>query len=412
MNKQLEQDLKLYAHTLLTVGNNLQNNQILIINADVESSHFAHIVAEEAYALGAKEVVFNWRSTKGNKLRLTHASKETLGNPASWIPEYYKYYIEQKATVLSLISANPYALEGVPPENIKLSSQSIGKLTKFYHEAIMDSTLTWCVASVATLTWANLLKITGSDEEKIESLWNQIFKLCRIKHVNEDDTIHNHLKRLSERTKKLNELQLQSLHYTCPNGTDFTIEMPKNHLWLGGKEYSKEGILFDANIPTEEVFSAPRYDATNGIVFSTKPLIYQGNTIDEFFLEFRDGKVINYDAKIGKEFLTNLIETDEYSCYLGEVALVDHYSPISQSDTIYFETLFDENASCHLALGAAYPTCLSNSDGLNEKELRDKGLNTSLAHTDFMIGHPLMNILGTKEDGTTVEIMKEGRLLI
>lgn len=412
MNNTLEQDLRHYGRTILETGNNLQHGQILIINVDVESAAFAHIVAEEAYKLGAKEVVFNWRSTTANKLRLSHCSKETLGNPAPWIPEYYRHYVNEKASILSLISANPYALEGVPAEHIKLSSQAVGKITKFYHDAIMDSTLTWCVASVATLTWANLLKFEGSDEEKIDALWQRIFTLCRTKHVAPEEMLPAHLERLSERTKKLNELRIKTLHYTCPNGTDFTVDLPKGHIWLGGKEYSKEGILFDANIPTEEVFTAPQYDSANGIVYSTKPLIYQGNTIHNFHITFADGKVTKYYAETGEDFLRNLIETDEFSCYLGEIALVDHYSPISQSDTIYFETLFDENASCHLALGAAYPTCLSHSDGLSPEELRTRGLNSSLAHTDFMIGHEEMNITATTEEGTTVPIMVKGKLLL
>ena len=188
--------------------------------------------------------------------------------------------------------------------------------------------------------------------------------------------------------------------------------MPEGHLWLGGKESSKKGIIFDANIPTEEVFSAPHYAGANGIVYSTKPLIYDGNRIEDFHITFKDGKVVDYDAKQGREYLTNLIETDENSCYLGEVALVDHYSPISQSNMIFFETLYDENASCHLALGAAYPTCLAHSDGLSQEELHARGLNTSLAHTDFMIGHEKMNIMGTTKDGKEVPIMIEGRLQV
>lgn len=408
----MKENLQQYARLLLQEGVNLQQDQLLVINGDVENKDFVYIVVEEAYALGAKDVHINWRSTITAKSRLTNAKDTVLANPAPWIADMYHHIVDSNACILSLISANPFAYEGVPSEKIALSSRSMSKLTKFYHEAIMDSSLTWCVASVATLTWANLLGYEGTDDEKINRLWNTIFTLCRMKNVSEDESFSTHLNRLAQRTATLNDLQLVSLHYTCPNGTDLTIALPEGHLWLGGKEASKKGIIFDANIPTEEVFTAPHYAGANGTVYSTKPLIYDGNQIEEFYFTFKDGKVVDYGAKEGKEYLTNLIETDENSCYLGEVALVDHYSPISQSNMIFFETLYDENASCHLALGAAYPTCLENSDGMSQEELRNHGLNTSLAHTDFMIGHEHMTIMGLTKDGKEVPIMIDGRLQV
>lgn len=408
----MKENLQQYAHLLLQEGVNLQQDQLLVINGDVENKDFVYIVVEEAYALGAKDVHINWRSTITAKSRLTHAKDTVLANPAPWIADMYHHIVDSNACILSLISANPFAYEGVPSEKIALSSRSMSKLTKFYHEAIMDSSLTWCVASVATLTWANLLGYEGDDDEKVNRLWNTIFTLCRMKNVSEDESFSTHLNRLAQRTATLNDLQLVSLHYTCSNGTDLTIALPEGHLWLGGKEASKKGIIFDANIPTEEVFTAPHYAGANGTVYSTKPLIYDGNQIEEFYFTFKDGKVVDYGAKEGKEYLTNLIETDENSCYLGEVALVDHYSPISQSNMIFFETLYDENASCHLALGAAYPTCLENSDGMSQEELRNHGLNTSLAHTDFMIGHEHMTIIGLTKDGKEVPIMIDGRLQV
>lgn len=408
----MKENLQQYARLLLQEGVNLQQDQLLVINGDVENKDFVYIVVEEAYALGAKDVHINWRSTITAKSRLTNAKDTVLANPAPWIADMYHHIVDSNACILSLISANPFAYEGVPSEKIALSSRSMSKLTKFYHEAIMDSSLTWCVTSVATLTWANLLGYEGDDDEKINRLWNTIFTLCRMKNVSEDESFSTHLNRLAQRTATLNDLQLVSLHYTCPNGTDLTIALPEGHLWLGGKEASKKGIIFDANIPTEEVFTAPHYAGANGTVYSTKPLIYDGNQIEEFYFTFKDGKVVDYGAKEGKEYLTNLIETDENSCYLGEVALVDHYSPISQSNMIFFETLYDENASCHLALGAAYPTCLENSDGMSQEELRNHGLNTSLAHTDFMIGHEHMTIMGLTKDGKEVPIMIDGRLQV
>lgn len=276
----------------------------------------------------------------------------------------------------------------------------------------MNSSVTWCVASVPTVLWADLLGYEGTDEEKIDQLWATLLKLCRIEGVEPKDTYRHHMAKLRHRCEALNKLDLKALRYTCENGTDLLLELPEGHIWLGGEESSKDGTIFNANIPTEEVFSAPQYNGVNGIVYSTKPLIYHGNTISDFSFTFKEGKIVDYTAKEGYEVLKELIETDEGSHYLGEVALVDHFSPISQSNQIFFETLFDENASCHLAIGASYPTCLKDSDGLSEEELKERGLNYSLTHVDFMIGHEHMNIKGYTRDGQEIDIMIDGRLQV
>ena len=404
--------LKKYAHTLLKYGVNLQQDQTSVISVDVENKDFAVIVTEEAYELGAKEVVLNWRCSPIARQRLLHASESVLEKPANWIPEFYKQYIDDKAAFLSLISANPKALEGIPTDRISLQSRNLNKALSFYHTAIMNSSVTWCVASVPTVLWANLLGYEGTDEEKIDQLWATLLKLCRIEGVEPKDTYRHHMAKLRRRCEALNKLDLKSLRYTCENGTDLLLELPEGHIWLGGEESSKDGTIFNANIPTEEVFSAPQYNGVNGVVHSTKPLIYHGNTISDFSFTFKEGKIVEYTAKEGYEVLKELVETDEGSHYLGEVALVDHFSPISQSNQIFYETLFDENASCHLAIGASYPTCLKNSDGLSEDELKERGLNHSLTHVDFMIGHERMNIKGYTRDGQAVDIMIDGRLQI
>ena len=404
--------LKKYAHTLLKYGVNLQQDQTLVISVDVENKDFAVIVTEEAYELGAKEVVLNWRCSPIARQRLLHANESVLEKPANWIPEFYKQYIDDKAAFLSLISANPKALEGIPTERISLQSCNLNKALSFYHTAIMNSSVTWCVASVPTVLWADLLGYEGTDEEKIDQLWATLLKLCRIEGIEPKDTYRHHMAKLRRRCEALNKLDLKSLRYTCENGTDLLLELPEDHIWLGGEESSKDGTIFNANIPTEEVFSAPQYNGVNGVVHSTKPLIYHGNTISDFSFTFKDGKIVEYTAKEGYEVLKELVETDEGSHYLGEVALVDHFSPISQSNQIFYETLFDENASCHLAIGTSYPTCLKNSDGLSEEELKERGLNHSLTHVDFMIGHERMNIKGYTRDGQAVDIMIDGRLQV
>jgi len=406
----LENQLQDYAHLLITKGVNLQQGQTLVINVDVESKDFAIIVTKIAYELGASEVIVNWRCQPIAKERLLHASEDVLSSVAPWIPPYYQTYVDKKAAFLSLISANPEAMKGVDATRASLASRTLNSALTFYHESIMGSALTWCVASVATPLWADLLGYTGSEEEKVNALWQTIFTLCRITPKDDNEALHAHLETLANRTKKLNDLHLTKLHYTAENGTDLYLELPEKALWLGGSEKSQEGIIFNANIPTEEVFSAPLREGLNGIVYSTKPLIYQGNRINNFALTFEQGRIIKITAEEGEEYLEKLVETDEGSHYIGEVALVDHYSPISASNQIYFETLFDENASCHLAIGSAYPICYEGGEQLTEEELKKVGLNKSLTHVDFMIGHVTMNIDGYTKDGHIVSIMKNGRL--
>ena len=307
MNQEI---LKKYAHTLLKYGVNLQEDQTLVISVDVENKDFAVIVTEEAYELGAKEVVLNWRCSPIARQRLLHAKESVLERPANWIPEFYKQYIDDKAAFLSLISANPKALEGIPTNRISLQSRNLNKALSFYHTAIMNSSVTWCVASVPTVLWADLLGYEGTDEEKIEQLWATLLQLCRIEGVEPKDTYRHHMAKLRHRCEALNKLDLKALRYTCKNGTDLLLELPEGHIWLGGEESSKDGTIFNANIPTEEVFSAPQYNGVNGIVYSTKPLIYHGNAISDFSFTFKEGKIVDYTAKEGYEVLKELIETD------------------------------------------------------------------------------------------------------
>lgn len=408
----MTEKLRMYSRLLLETGVALKKDQPLLISSDVENAEFVHVLTEEAYFLGASEVTVNWRDGFTLKSKLKHASKEALEQVKPWVPEYYHNHLDANTAFISLVSADPKLLEGIPAERISVNSKAMSKAIRFYHEAIMKSDNTWCVAAVATELWADLLHITGTKEEKVNILWDIILKLCRLQDVSKEENFSSHLHRLADRTTALNELQLVSLTYSCPNGTNLTVEMPQGHLWQGGSEEATDGTIFTANIPTEEVFSAPLRTGVNGVVYSTKPLVYHGNTIDNFSLTFKEGQVISYTAQTGKEVLQELLSTDETSSYLGEIALVDHYSPISLSDKIYFETLFDENASCHLAFGAAYATCLKNGTTYNEEELMEHGLNQSLTHVDFMIGHQDMSIIGITNTGGKVVVMENGRLLV
>lgn len=409
MDQQL---LHTYARLLLETGLAFKKGQPLIINAEVQNEAFVTIVTEEAYNMGASNVVINWRHNPTNRLKLLHATEEVLTHPAQWIPTYYQQYVDERAAFLSLISANPKALAGIPPQRLTMSSKAMNETLKFYHTAIMSSHVTWCVAAVPTELWADLLGYTGTKEEKIDHLWHTILQFSRLEGVVPSESFKHHLSRLQRRKDALNRLDFAALQYTCDNGTNLLVRLPENHLWQGGAEPTQDGTIFCANIPTEEVYCAPQWDGVDGIVYSTKPLVYHGNPIEDFSITFSKGRIVDYTAKVGYDILKELIETDEGSHYLGEVALVDHYSPISQSNIIFNETLFDENASCHLAIGAAYPTNLKDSDGLTREQLKERGLNDSLTHVDFMIGHESMHITGITKDGQRIPVMQEGRFVL
>ncbi|MCW7999923.1 aminopeptidase [Clostridium sp. cpc1] len=245
-------------------------------------------------------------------------------------------------------------------------------------------------------------------KEALEKLWDAIFKTVRIDKEDPIEAWNEHLNNLDEKLEFLNEKKFKNLHYTSSNGTDLIIELPKGHIWSGGGDYNTKDVFFVANMPTEEVFTLPKKTGINGIIVSTKPLNYSGNLIDNFKLTFKDGKVVDFEAEKGYETLKNLLDTDEGARYLGEVALVPYDSPISNSNILFYNTLFDENASCHLAFGMAYPTCIEGGSEMNEKEKEVHGVNSSLVHVDFMVGSKDLDIVGETDEGEKLQIFKDG----
>ncbi|MBE6057320.1 aminopeptidase, partial [Clostridium sp.] len=276
-----------------------------------------------------------------------------------------------------------------------------------YYEYIMNSFVSWCVLSVPTKAWAKKVFPDLKEDMAVEKLWENIFNIVRIDKEDPVKAWEEHLNNLADKVNFLNDQKLTKLHYKSKD-TDLTIELPKGHIWCGGGEYNKNKRYFVANMPTEEVFTLPLKTGVNGIVKSTKPLNYSGNLINNFTLKFKNGKIIDFSSEEGYETLKKLIETDEGSCYLGEVALVPFHSPISDSNIIFYNTLFDENASCHLALGEAYPTCIENGDNMTKEELEKAGANNSLTHVDFMIGSSDLNIIGENKKGEKIEIFQNG----
>lgn len=408
IHETLARQLPLYARVLLEKGINLQKDQILVINTPVESHSFASLLAEEAYKAGAAQVVFNWYCNETTRLRYQYETQDKFETVPQWRSEFNLYYYRKGAAFLSLISADPYTMEGIDRKKIFAWQKAFHQAVKEYSDGMMASRTNWLVAAVPGTVWAKLLYPELPEQEGMDKLWLQILDVSRCLGDDPLADWDKHLAELKQRREWLTAQQFTALEYTSPKGTKLTVGLPEHHIWQGGAESTTRGFLFNANIPTEEVYSAPQADRVDGVVWSTKPLVYNGNLIENFRFTFQDGKVVDVQAEKGEDILKDLIQMDEGTCRLGEVALVPYHSPISLTNRIFYETLFDENAACHLALGDSYPTCLENGPELTEEELKKAGLNDSMIHVDFMVGSPDLTITGIKKDGTKVPVFVDG----
>lgn len=406
MNQDL---LTKYAKLVVKIGVNLQKDQILVINAPIECAEFARTMAQEAFAAGAHDVVVSWSDEQLAHIRYADGKLALFTEFPEWRAKFYNDYAAQGAAFVSIAARDPEIFQDIDPEKLKASQQAAGAALLEYRERLMSNKNTWCVVSVPTKAWAQKVFPDASEEEAVAKLWQAIFQTVRIDAEHDPIAVwHEHIAFLQKAAKFMNDHAFQSLHYTNSLGTDLTIELPEGHIWAGGAEDSELGVPFAANMPTEEVYSLPKRDGVNGTVVASKPLVFNGNLIEGFQLTFKDGKVVAYSAKKGEDILKGLLETDEGSSYLGEVALVPYDSPISQSGILFYNTLFDENASCHLALGKAYPTCLKDGEKMNSLELLQHGVNDSLLHEDFMVGTRDLSIVGTTKDGKQVQVFKNG----
>lgn len=397
-----------YASLAVNIGVNIQKDNILVISSPIETAEFARLITEEAYKSGAKDVIVHYGDQKLTKIKLENSSLETISNIPEWQAESYNYYARQEACFISISASDPDGLKGVPVEKIGASQKARTSALKEYFDNSMSNKCRWCVLSVPTLSWAKKVFPKVSDDEAMESLWDVIFKTVRVDTENPVNAWEKHNAYLEEKIKFMNNNNFKSVHLKSANGTDLNIELPEGHIWAGGSERDVNGIPFNANIPTEEVFTLPKKTGVNGIVYSSKPLSYGGNLIDNFSITFKDGKAIDFTAETGYDVLKQMLESDEGAKYLGEVAFVPYNSPISNSKLIFFNTLFDENAACHLAFGRAYESCVKDADKYSEEELEKIGVNNSIIHVDFMIGTSDLEVTGINENGETIQIFSNG----
>ncbi|TQS72226.1 aminopeptidase [Ornithinibacillus gellani] len=402
-----EQTMEKYAELALRTGVNLQKGQALMINAPIEGADFTKIVVRKAYEHGAKDVHINWVDDELTLLHYENAPDEVIATYPEWKVKLHNMYAEDGAAVLSIRSTNPDLLKDIDPSRVAKANKAAAEAMTTFRKYTMNDKITWSIISIPTGDWAQKIFPGKSKEDAIEALWDAIVKIVR---VDQDDPVaawdkHNEGLRIAREV--LNEKNYKKLIFKAP-GTNLEMELPEGHIWKGGSAESEKGIVFNPNMPTEEVFSVPHKYGVNGTVASTKPLNYGGSLIDHFSLTFKDGKVVDFKAEEGEDTLKHLLETDEGATRLGEVALVPHESPVSQSGLIFYNTLFDENASCHIALGKAYPTNLEGGSAMSNEELDQHGVNDSLTHVDFMIGSEKLDIDGVHADGTTEPVFRNG----
>ncbi|WP_394173679.1 aminopeptidase [Guptibacillus hwajinpoensis] len=403
-----EAQLKKYAKLAVGAGVNLQKNQLLIIHSDIQNATFARLIQTIAYDAGASNVFIDWTDEQSTKEFYLNAADSVIDHFPDWQAARFKEWDDAGAAYIHIISENLEVFKEVSTERINRFQKASRTKLRDYYAKIRSHKVRWCLLAVPSVEWATKVFPNLSIEEALQSLWELILKGSRADGENpvKDWEIHN--KAFESRKKILNESQFESLHFTNRYGTDLSVGLPKNHLYIGGGVIDKNGTPFFPNIPTEEIFTAPHKHKVNGKLVGTKPLIYGGSVIDEFYLIFNNGRITDYYAARGQEVLQNLIETDEGSHYLGEIALVSNKSPLAQADTLFFNTLFDENTSCHIGIGNASPSNVQNGIEQSKEELKVSGLNTSLLLVNVTFGTEDMKVVGIKEGETEVLLLKDG----
>lgn len=405
--------LEKFAKLAVEVGANVQPNQPVVLRSSVESKDFARMIAKAAYEAGAKRVSMLWSDPYVSRTGYDYMSAETLEEIPEHSVQRAKDMIDANACMISITSPIPGLNKGVSPEKLQREGIATMKKLKFYSDHMMGNHTQWTIVAAPNQVWAEKVFPNLKGEEAVEALWDAIFEASRV--TDDNDPVaewKSHNERLLGLNKTLNDFNFESLHFKNSLGTDLTVKLVKNHVWAGGGENTTKGVYFNPNIPTEENFTMPDKMGVEGRVVATKPLNYNGNLIDGFYLDFKDGKVVEYDAKQAKETLKSLIEFDEGSSRLGEVALISHNSPIQNSGILFYNTLFDENASCHLALGRAYPMNIKGGTSMKPEELAAANANNSMTHVDFMFGSADMNIIGTTYEGKQVQVFKDGNFVI
>lgn len=404
MNRTL---IEKYAELIVKMGVNLQQGDTLVINATFDGVDLARALCKAAYEAGAKRVQTMWNDEQIDRLHYTYQTVETLTDFPQWFVDRYDAMVDEKACYVAILAEDPEGFRGVDPMLLSEVSKARHRVLKRYYDASMSNRIRWCLCAVPCDAWAQKIFPELPADQADAKLWDHIVKTMRLDCDDSVGAWRAHVDRLNAVCDRLNKEGLKQLRYRNSIGTDFTIGLPDGYYFSGGHELSEDGVPFTANMPTEEVFTAPHRLSANGTVVASMPLVHNGAVIDRFRLTFENGKITDFDAQIGYDTLKSIIHSDEGSRYLGEVALVPFDSPIQALGTLFYNTLFDENAGCHLAIGEAYPMIRGASD-MTPEQKKAAGLNESCVHVDFMIGTRDMTIDGIKKDGSIVPIFRNG----
>ncbi len=396
-----------YAKLIARKGVNVKKGQEVIVSASLDQPEFVKMVVEECYRAGASKVTVEWSFQPITKLHYRYRSLKTLSTFEKWEIEKLEHKCETLPATIYIESDDPDGLKGIDQTKVSKASQAKYPIIKPYHDK-MDNKYQWCIAAVPGEAWAKKVFPGERTSKAVEKLWNAILYTSR---ADGDDPVkawEEHNADLKTRFEYLNSLGIESLHYTASNGTDFTVGLIPDALFMGGSELTLDGREFNPNIPSEEVFTSPMKGNAEGIVYATRPLSYRGELIENFSVRFEGGKAVEVHAEKGEDLLKQMISMDENAAYLGECALVPFDSPIRNSEITFYNTLFDENACCHLAFGRGFENCIKDFDKYTLEECRQKGINDSLIHVDFMIGSEDLNITAHTRDGKDVAIFKDG----
>ncbi len=404
--------LEKYAEFAVKIGANPQEGQTLIINAPIEGAEFARACAEVAYTqTKVREVVLFYNDEKFSRIRMEHTALDVLEDIKPWQVRRSLDYLESQGggCFLHIIGEDPEIYKGLDGEKVDKAGQARSRAMEPIRAYTMTDKVQWSIVAMPTVPWAKAVFPNETPEQAVELLWQAIFDVCRVTGGDPVSAWQAHTAQSVAMRDKLNQLNLDSVHMKSRNGTDVTIGLAQGAIWEGAQSTTPEGYTFIANIPTEELFTAPDKDRVDGVVMGTKPYVYNGNLIEDFSVTFQGGKVVSHDAKKGKELLGQLLDTDEGSRRIGELALVPVTSPINLKNLLFYNTLFDENAACHIAFGKGYPTTIVGGATMTKEELLEKGVNHSIIHEDVMIGSEDMDITGTTKDGKVVQIFRNGQ---
>lgn len=402
-----EQYLDKYASLAVEIGVNVQRGQTMIVMAPLLAAPFVRKVVKRAYELGAKNVHIDWSDEEVTRLKYELAPSEAFLEYPTWRAKGFEEMAADNAAYLYIDASNPDLLAGIDPQRIQDARRTASAAMRPFNNYMMADKISWSIVAYPSQSWADKVFPELPEAGRVEALWKAIFQATRVDQPDPVQAWRDHSHTLESKARRLNERRYKALHYVGP-GTDLTVELPPQHRWVAAGSRNEKGDVFIPNMPTEEVFTCPLKTGINGTLQSTKPLSYAGNLIDNFSFVFRDGRIVEFTAETGREALKRLIETDEGSHFLGEVALVPHQSPISNSNLIFYNTLFDENASNHFAIGKAYPFTLEGGSAMNEEELQAHGLNDSLTHVDFMVGSGEMDIDGILGNGDREPVFRRG----